>query len=161
VRDRLLVSALAVFVAVAVNPSRAILAVRAPHSPHQAEVTTASPPGAEAPVTSSSGLVYQVVKRGAGPAAKPGQHVLIHETMSLADGTVVYSTRTKNQPVKFQLGGKQVIEGVEEGVRGMQVGERRKLIVPPKLSKRATYPDGLSPEATLYYDIELMEIMQE
>jgi len=56
------------------------------------------------------------------------------------------------------LGGQQVIDDVDEGVTGMRIGERRKLIVPPALSRRSTYPDGLSPEDTLYYDVELIGI---
>jgi len=110
------------------------------------------------PVTTPSGLVYTVVKEGSGPAAQPGQHVLIHETTTFADGRVHFSTRTSGKPLRFLLGGKQVIDGVDEGVTGMRVGERRTMIVPPKLSKRSAYPEGLSPEDTLHYDVELMGI---
>ena len=156
-RDRLLVSAL-LTAAIAATESQAVSVITAQNPPRHAQVAET---GAEAPVTTSSGLVYQIVKRGEGPAAKPGQYVLIHETTALADGTVIYSTRTKGKPLKFLLGGKQAIDGVDEGVTGMQVGERRKLIVPPKLSKRTTYQDGLSPDATLYYEIELVEIRQQ
>lgn len=112
-------------------------------------------------ITTASGLTYWTVERGSGPPAKPVRHVMIHETTSLADGTLIYSTHTNNQPLKFLLGGNQVIEGVDEGVRCMQVGERRKLIVPPSLSRRATYSEGLSPDDTLYYDIELLAILEE
>lgn len=112
-------------------------------------------------VTTSSGLKYRIVVEGNGPAARPGRSVRIHETTTLADGTVIYSTRTKNQPLKFLLGGQQVIAGVDEGVTGMRVGERRKLIVPPALSHRSSYPANTPPDATLYYDIELVEIMSE
>jgi len=112
-------------------------------------------------VTTTTGLKYRVVVAGSGPAAHPGQSVRIHETTTLADGTVVYSTRTKNDPLKFLLGGSQVIAGVDEGVTGMKVGERRKLIVPPDLSKRSSYPANTPPVATLYYDIELVEIMAD
>jgi FKBP-type peptidyl-prolyl cis-trans isomerase len=112
-------------------------------------------------VTTTTGLKYRIVVAGNGPAALHGQSVRVHETTTLADGTVVYSTRIKNNPVKFRLGGNQVIAGVDEGVTGMRVGERRKLIVPPRLSKRSTYPENTPPDATLYYDIELVEITSE
>jgi FKBP-type peptidyl-prolyl cis-trans isomerase len=112
-------------------------------------------------VTTSTGLVYQVIVAGKGPAARPGQAVRIHETTTLADGTLIYSTRTKNNPLKFLLGGNQVIAGVDEGVTGMKVGERRKLVVPPSLSKRSAYPANTPPDATLYYDIELVEILDK
>lgn len=117
----------------------------------------------EAPVgktiTTKSGLQYEVLTEGRGEPAKAGWHVRIHETTTLKDGTVIYSTRTKGNPLKFLLGGNQVIAGVDEGVRGMRVGERRKLIVPPALSKRSSYPANTPPDATLYYDIELVEIL--
>ena len=80
---------------------------------------------------------------------------------TLNDGTLIYSTRTSDRPVKFLLGGKQVIAGVDEGVTGMRVGEQRKLIVPPSLSKRSAYPPNTPPDATLYYDIELVEILPQ
>jgi FKBP-type peptidyl-prolyl cis-trans isomerase len=110
-------------------------------------------------ITTKSGLQYQVVTEGRGQAAKPGSQVLIHETTTLKNGTMIYSTRSKGNPLKFVLGANQVISGVDEGVRGMRIGERRKLIVPPSLSKRSTYPANTPPEATLYYDIELIEII--
>ncbi|MCI4569502.1 FKBP-type peptidyl-prolyl cis-trans isomerase [Lysobacter sp. CFH 32150] len=110
------------------------------------------------PINTSSGLVYTVVKKGSGPTARAGQYVTIHETTMFSDGRVHFSTRTNGQPLRFLLGGKQVIDGVDEAVTGMRVGEHRKLIVPPSLSKRTTYSDGLSPEDTLYYDVELIAI---
>ena len=109
-------------------------------------------------ITTPSGLVYTIVEKGDGPAAGAGEHVLIHETVTFADGRTLYSTRGGNQPIRFLLGGNQVIDGVDEGVTGMQVGERRKMVVPPQLSQRSTYPNGLSPTDTLYYDIELVGI---
>lgn len=110
-------------------------------------------------VTTATGLEYRIVAPGDGPVARPGDSVRIHETTTLADGTLIYSTRTKNNPVKFLLGGNQVIAGVDEGVTGMKVGERRTLVVPPALSKRSSYPENTPPDATLYYDIELVEIL--
>lgn len=135
--------------------------VVAPFQPDQGQSQATETVGAERPVTTPSGLVYQIIKHGTGPAAKPGQRVVIHEATTLADGTVVFSTRTKDRPLKFRLGGKQVIDGVDEGVTGMRVGEQRKLIVPPALGKRAVYPEGLDPNATLYYVIELVEIVRD
>jgi FKBP-type peptidyl-prolyl cis-trans isomerase len=113
------------------------------------------------PVTTKTGLKYEVILKGRGPAAVPGQFVRIHETTTLADGTLLYSTHTKNNPLKFQLGSNQAIAGVDEGVTGMRVGERRKLIVPPALSKRSVYPAHIPPDATLYYAIELVEILEQ
>lgn len=112
-------------------------------------------------ITTATGLQYQILVAGNGPAVGPGQVVRIHETTTLRDGTLIYSTRTANKPLKFLLGGNQVIAGVDEGVTGMKIGERRKLVVPPTLSKRSAYPANTPPDAILYYDIELVELVDK
>jgi hypothetical protein len=111
-------------------------------------------------VQTKSGLAYQTVVRGTGPVASRGQRVTIHETMTLLDGKVVFSSRTPvNKPVTFDLGANQVIAGVEEGVTGMRVGERRRLLVPPALDGRAFDPALVPPQAIRRYDIELLAIL--
>lgn len=108
-------------------------------------------------ITTPSGLTYTVLEEGTGPVARAGQHVMIHETTWFSDGRVFYTTRN-GRPLRFLLGGGQVIEGVDEGVTGMRVGERRRIIVPPELSRRSSYPEGLSPNDTLHYEVELIGI---
>lgn len=80
---------------------------------------------------------------------------LIHETTKLADGTVITDTWAIHHPIRFLLDGNQVIDGLDEAVTGMRVGERRTLIVPPSLSKHTSYPDNglFGPEDTLYYNV--------
>ena len=109
-------------------------------------------------IVTKSGLRYTVLKSGAGEAAKPGQAVAIYESMEYQHGKRFYSIERPAPPIKFTLGKKQVIDGVDEGVTGMKVGEIRLLIVPPSLSKRTEYPSSLSPDSTLLYKIELVEI---
>lgn len=124
------------------------------------------PAGAQAAPDSSatpwhrtpSGLAYQVVAQGAGPAAAVGDRVTIHETLSLPDGRVIFSSRTQGRPVAFTLGANQVIPGVDEAVRGMRAGERRKVLVPPALDGRTFDPAFIPPDATRHYDIELLAI---
>jgi FKBP-type peptidyl-prolyl cis-trans isomerase len=77
----------------------------------------------------------------------PARPVRIHETLSLPDGRVIFTSRRNNQPVKFVLGASQVIAGVDEGVTGMRVGERRKLLVPPSLDGRTFDPAFIPPDA--------------
>lgn len=110
--------------------------------------------GAE--VTTESGLVYTVVEVGDGPEAQSGQLASIHETVHFTDGRLLYSTDELGQPVTFLLGGDQAIAGVDELVTGMRVGERRQATMPPHLSQRSAYPDGLSPDDTLLYDLRLV-----
>jgi peptidylprolyl isomerase len=112
-------------------------------------------------ITTKSGLKYEVTAEGRGPQAKAGDHVRIHETMGLADGTVIFTTRTKGAPIQFLLGGNQAIAGLDEGVTGMRAGERRKMIIPPSLSKRSSYPPNTPPDAVLHYDVELVEIVKK
>lgn len=113
------------------------------------------------PVSTPSGLKYLTILPGKGAAIAPGQFARIHETASLTDGTVLYSTRTKGVPLKFLPGGNQVIAGLDESVRGMKAGERRRLVVPPSLSQRTEYPANIPKNATLLYDVELVEILDK
>jgi FKBP-type peptidyl-prolyl cis-trans isomerase len=107
-----------------------------------------------------SGLIYETVVKGTGAVAKRGDKVRIHETLSLPDGRVIFNSRDKNQTVTFVLGANQVIAGVDEGVTGMRVGERRKLFIPPSLDGRTFDPSFIPPDAIRHYDIELVEIVK-
>lgn len=109
-------------------------------------------------VKTSSGLEYEVIQHGTGAVARPGQTVLIHEIFTV-DGRLIYSSRDKDAPVRFLLGGNQVIPGVDEAVTGMRVGERRKLTVPPALDGRTFDPAFIRPDALRHYDIELVDIL--
>ena len=117
-----------------------------------------TPNNTEKIVTTSSGLKYSILKKGNGEIAKVGDEISVYESMSLPNGKLIYSIEKPTLPIKFVIGKKQVIEGVEQGVTGMKQGEIRKLIVPPSLSKRKEYPDSLSPDSILIYKIELVEI---
>lgn len=111
-------------------------------------------------VKTASGLTYAVLRAGTGAVAARGQSVTIHETTTLMNGTVVYDSRAKNTPVTFLLGGNQVITGVDEGVTGMRVGERRMLVIPPKLSVRSMYPANTPKDSTLRIDLELISVRE-
>lgn len=112
-------------------------------------------------VTTDSGLVYSILKPGNGEKVKEGDEVIVHETMGYRDGTILYSTKGMDNLPKILIGGGQAIEGVDEGLRGMQIGEIRKLTIPPSLSKRKQYPTFLSPDSILIYEIELVEIINQ
>lgn len=75
-------------------------------------------------ITTPSGLIYEIVKEGSGIPATEGDEVVINETMSYSDGTLLFSTDQIGHPVKFLIGGNQVIDGVDEAVRGMKTGEK-------------------------------------
>ena len=110
-------------------------------------------------IKTPSGLMYTILKKGTGEKAKEGQEVLIFETTSYLNGTILYSNENSTTPVKVLIGGQQATDGVDEGLRGMQVGEVRKLIAPPELVKRKSYPPNVSPDSTLVIKIILHKIL--
>jgi FKBP-type peptidyl-prolyl cis-trans isomerase len=121
-------------------------------------VDSASPP-ASASASIASALEKEDVKVGTGPAAKKGDHVVVHYTGTLTDGTKFDSSRDRNEPFDFTLGQGQVIRGWDEGVVGMKKGGTRKLTIPSEMAygKRGS-PPKIPPDATLKFDIELLEI---
>ena len=106
-----------------------------------------------------SGLKYEDTVEGEGAAAEAGQNVSVHYTGWLTDGTKFDSSKDRNQPFQFPLGGGRVIRGWDEGVQGMQVGGTRKLTIPPQLGYGAAGAGGvIPPNATLVFEVELLSI---
>jgi FKBP-type peptidyl-prolyl cis-trans isomerase len=108
-------------------------------------------------VITPSGLRYRILVAGSGPSAHRGQEVTIHETTTLTNGTLIFSS-LQGDPITFLLGGDQVIAGVDEGVAGMKVGETRELEVPPALSHRSSYPANTPPDSTLLITVRLVAL---
>jgi FKBP-type peptidyl-prolyl cis-trans isomerase len=97
---------------------------------------------------------------GTGPEAKKGDRVKVHYTGVLLDGTQFDSSVERGVPFEFVIGARQVIEGWEIGVEGMKKGGKRKLKIPPHLAYgRTGSPPKIGPDATLVFDIELLEIV--
>ncbi len=110
-------------------------------------------------VTTASGLQYQDILVGSGAAAKSGDTVSVHYTGTLADGSKFDSSLDRGTPFEFTIGAGRVIKGWEEGLLGMNVGGKRRLIIPPDLGYGpAGYPPVIPQNATLYFDIELLAI---
>ena len=99
------------------------------------------------------------VKVGTGDEAKPGDYVEVHYTGTLKDGKKFDSSIDRKEPFTFTIGGR-VIKGWNEGVPGMKVGGKRKLIIPPELAYGAKgTPDGtIPPDAELTFVVELLEV---
>ncbi len=97
---------------------------------------------------------------GTGPAVKKGDHVSVHYTGRLLDGTQFDSSLDRGVPFEFVVGDKQVIEGWDDGVVGMKKGGKRKLTIPPHLAYGKTgSPPKIGPDATLVFEIELLDIV--
>jgi FKBP-type peptidyl-prolyl cis-trans isomerase FkpA len=106
-----------------------------------------------------SGLRFQDVAAGEGKEAAAGRTVSVHYTGWLPNGEKFDSSRDRNQPFEFALGAGQVIAGWDEGVAGMKVGGRRKLVIPPELAYgTAGAPPDIPPGATLVFEVELLDV---
>lgn len=129
-----------------------------------AKVTTPAPatPAGNAgdQVTLPSGLKYTDNKVGDGALAENGKTVSVHYTGWLMDGTKFDSSLDRGEPFPFQLGSGMVIKGWEEGIKGMRVGGKRTLVIPPDLGygSRGTPGGPIPPDATLKFDVELMGV---
>jgi len=102
----------------------------------------------------ASGLYYQDLVVGTGATAVAGDHVNVTYTGWLSSGD-----KFDSGTYEFDLGKGQAIDGFDEGVTGMKVGGKRKLVLPPEL---AYGKNGLGPipgNATLVFEVELLEIL--
>ncbi|MGA8054771.1 MAG: FKBP-type peptidyl-prolyl cis-trans isomerase [Burkholderiales bacterium] len=109
--------------------------------------------------TSASGLVIEDLTVGTGDVATAGKQVTVHYTGWLTSGTKFDSSKDRNDPFDFPLGGRRVIAGWDEGVQGMRVGGVRKLTIPPSLGDGARGAGGvIPPNATLVFEVELLGV---
>jgi len=105
-------------------------------------------------------LEVKILEVGAGKGTHTGDEIFIHEQTRYRDGTLIFSSYEMD-PLKVTLGAKQMIEGLDQGLVGMKVGELRQLVVPPSLSQRKVYPDSIHPDSILIYEVRLIEIVNK
>ena len=104
-------------------------------------------------------LVITDIVAGSGAEAVPGSMVTVHYVGALPDGTVFDASTNRGEPFTFQLGAGQVIRGWDEGVAGMKVGGKRRLVIPPGMAYGAQAVGGVIPaNATLLFEVELLAV---
>ncbi|MET8360914.1 FKBP-type peptidyl-prolyl cis-trans isomerase [Micromonospora sp. NPDC005171] len=105
-------------------------------------------------------LVIEDITVGDGPQAEPGQLVTVHYVgVSHSSGGEFDSSWDRGEAFDFPLGGGQVIAGWDQGVAGMRVGGRRRLIIPPHLGYGDRGAGGvIKPGETLVFVVDLLGV---
>ncbi len=106
----------------------------------------------------ATGLRTLIINPGKGAIPKPGDHVMVRYKGTLLDGRV-FDQNINRDPFTFHVGRHEVIEGWDEGLQLMKVGEKRLLVVPSELAYGARgRPPVIPRSATLVFEVELLEI---
>ncbi len=107
----------------------------------------------------ASGLYYVQTQPGTGAKAEKGKTVSVHYTGKLLNGTKFDSSVDRGQPFEFGLGAGQVIQGWDEGIALMSVGEKGTLLIPSTMGYGARGAGGsIPPNSVLIFDVELLGI---
>jgi FKBP-type peptidyl-prolyl cis-trans isomerase len=111
------------------------------------------------PTTTESGLSYQDLRCGTGAEAAGGSSVAIRYRATLENGAQVDSSKRRGGSFIFRLGRGQGISGLDEGVRGMKVGGRRRLVIPPDLAYGdAGFPPDVGPAESVIFHVTLVRV---
>lgn len=107
----------------------------------------------------ASGLRYQFIHRGNGKKAEKGKKVAVHYKGQLVNGQEFDNSFKRKQPIEFALGVGQVIEGWDEGIQLLQVGDKARFVIPSHLGYGSRGAGGvIPPNAVLIFDVELMDV---
>lgn len=104
-----------------------------------------------------SGLGIKVLNEGEGPLPEKGKPVVVHYSGYLEDGTKFDSSYDRNKPFTFTLGIGQVIKGWDEGIGLLKAGSKALLRIPPDLGYGSTARGQIPANATLYFEVEVLE----
>ena len=105
-------------------------------------------------------LEIEDVVKGTGKRARNGSNVTVQYVgVSFSTGVQFDASWDSGQPFEFALGTGSVIAGWDKGVKGMKVGGRRKLTIPPDLGYGAQgSPPSIAPNETLIFVIDLLDV---
>jgi FKBP-type peptidyl-prolyl cis-trans isomerase FkpA len=104
-------------------------------------------------------LKIEILTPGTGAEAVAGKNVTVHYVGTLTTGSKFDSSRDRGQGFTFRLGAGQVIQGWDQGVAGMKIGEIRRLTIPPELGYGARgFPPVIPANSTLIFEVELLTV---
>jgi FKBP-type peptidyl-prolyl cis-trans isomerase len=110
-------------------------------------------------VVTPSGVRYTDLKIGEGAEAAAGKIIEVHYIGRLEDGTKFDANPDRERPFTFRLGTGDVIKGWDEGIAGMKVGGKRKVVIPPELGfGKQGVGSVVPPNAVLFYEFELVAV---
>lgn len=110
----------------------------------------------EGAVTQESGLIYQPIKEGDGAAPAPTDKIRVNYRSTLIDGKEVESTYKNGQPDELVLN--EFMKCLAEGIQLMKQGGSARLICPPEISLGKEGSGVVPPDATLVFEVELLEV---
>jgi len=109
-------------------------------------------------VKTASGMIYQPVKEGSGASPKASDKVKVNYRGTLVDGKEFDSSYLAGKPAEFQLN--QVIKCWTEGLQMMKPGGKARLVCPPDLAYGERGSGAIPANATLVFDVELLEVVK-
>jgi len=117
--------------------------------------------GSESPTPPTAGpssLETQDLVVGTGATAVNGDVLTVHYIGSFLDGRVFQSSYS-GPPFQFRLGAGQVIAGWDQGIPGMKVGGKRKLVIPSSLAYGAQGNSSIPPNTPIQFEVELLALI--
>ena len=103
-------------------------------------------------------LKKDIITEGTGDEVKSGDTVSVHYTGTLEDGTKFDSSVDRGTPFEFTVGGGRVIQGWDQGLAGMKVGEKSKLTIPAEMGYGSRDMGTIPANSNLIFEIEVLEI---
>ena len=142
------------------DPNPTLFAMAPDNSNTDASALGGSLESAETRMT-ASGLKITELAVGEGAEAAAGQTVVVHYRGTLENGKQFDASYDRGTPFTFPLGAGRVIKGWDEGVVGMKVGGKRKLVIPSDLAYGSRGAGGvIPPNATLVFEVELLDVQK-
>ena len=126
----------------------------------EASPSAASMGSGSSPVANATKLQITDVKKGTGATAADGKNLTMHYRGTLTNGKEFDASYNRGEPFIFTLGKGEVIRGWDQGIKGMKVGGKRRLVIPGDLAYGPNgTPDGsIPPNATLVFEVELLNV---